>query len=424
MRRAAALAFLPALLSCSAPEPPRGFTLRIATAAELSRFHPRTTSSFTAAAVDLVYRPILRAGGDGQLLPGAVRAWERLAADRIRVQMDPELRFSDGSPVRAEDLVSSLSGYGLKVRPTGEWLDIGPGSSRDPLEVTLLSPAVFKDASPVPLGTGPFAFVEGDARHIVLRRVRPEPGRIARVEIEVVATPRDAFARALRGEVNAVMGLDDRQSELMEGVPGLRTVRGEGPHTVAVVMNAARFSPGERLGLAASLPLPELVRAYGGGCAPVGAGAAAERPPPGRPLMVAASAHDPGLPRAALALRRALGGRGGEVALEPMARALARARAQDFDLSVRTVVAWPPVMLGWLARTGASANWAGYSNPLVDQAFDRGDLAAVQEEMGRDPPLVLICRRQRIAAVDARIRNPSLGSWGLLDTLPDWEVGP
>jgi hypothetical protein len=81
-------------------------------------------------------------------------------------------------------------------------------------------------------------------------------------------------------------------------------------------------------------------------------------------------------------------------------------------------------MLGWLARTGAGSNWAGYSNRRVDEAFDRGDLATVQEEMGRDPPLVLVCRRQRIAAVDARIRNATLGRWGLLDTLPEWEVGP
>jgi hypothetical protein len=44
--------------------------------------------------------------------------------------------------------------------------------------------------------------------------------------------------------------------------------------------------------------------------------------------------------------------------------------------------------------------------------------------MRHDPPLVLVCRRQRIAAVDARLENATLGSWGLLETLPDWEVSP
>jgi hypothetical protein len=60
----------------------------------------------------------------------------------------------------------------------------------------------------------------------------------------------------------------------------------------------------------------------------------------------------------------------------------------------------------------------------LDAAFDRGDIAAAAAEMEKDPPVIYICRRQHIAAVDARIRNATLGRWGLLDTLPAWEVGP
>jgi hypothetical protein len=58
----------------------------------------------------------------------------------------------------------------------------------------------------------------------------------------------------------------------------------------------------------------------------------------------------------------------------------------------------------------------------VDAAFYRGDVEAARAEMERDPPFVLVCRRQRIGAVDARLKNATLGHWGLLDTLPDWEV--
>jgi hypothetical protein len=424
VRRVIVFAFVSSALACSLPEPPEGFTLRIAAAGDLAPFRPHAKSTFTAAVVDLVYPPLLRVDDRGDVVPGVVRRWETISPDRVRVQIDPDLRFSDGSPVRAEDLSASLSASGLQVRSSGEWFEIGAGSSKDPLVVTLLYTVVFKVSDPVPLGTGQFAFVEGDARHLVLRRTHPVPGRVARVEVQAVPTPRDAFALALRGEVNAVITLDDRQSELMSGVPGLRVVRGESPHQVAVVMNAARFDREERLALASSVPVAELARAYGGGCVPVDGPDGGEPLRPGPPLMVAAPAHDPGLPRMALSLRRALGPRGGDVAIEPASRSAKRMTGGDFDLFVTTVVAWPPVVLGWFVHTGAGANWAGYSNPRVDEAFDRGDLDAARAEMERDPALVFVCRRQRIAAVDSRIKNASLGSFGVLETLPDWEVGP
>ncbi len=419
------LALSVVFLACAPAEGPQEFSLRIATAGELAPLQPRVTSTFTTAAADLVYQTVLRVGEHGELRPGAVRAWERLASDRVRVQLDPALRFSDGQPVRAEDVVASLAAAGLEVTPGGEWLEIRPGTSKNPLEVTLLLFAVvYKEATPAPLGTGPFRLLEGDARHIVLERVRPEPDRIARVEIRSAPTPRDAFAWALRGDVNAVTGLDDRQSELIDGVPAFRIIRGDAPHALAIIMNSARFSRDERLGLAEWAPRLELARAYGGRCAPLESPVGAHPAPPGRPLAVATSVHDPGLPRMALSLRRALGPRGGDVLLEPASRAAARVAAGDFDLFVTGIVAWPPVMLGGWFRTGSQSNWSGYSNPLVDQAFDQGDLEAARAVMERDPPVVLVCRRQRIAAVDARLKNATLGSWGLLETLPDWEVSP
>ncbi len=411
-------------LGCSGPERHGAFTLHVAVAGDLAPFHPSATSSFTTAATELAYQRILRVGRSGELQPWGVRSWRRLAADRILLTIDPGLRFSDGSPVSTADLIHSLSAVGLAARAGGGGVEVEQGSSPDPLEIKLLYAAVFKEATPAPLGTGPFRLVEADARHILLERIDPEPGRIARVEIESVPTPRDAFAKALRGEANAVMTLDERQSELMEGVPTFRVLRSGGPHALAVVMNVARLSRSERLALARSIPLGELARAYGGSCSPFGDAPLAESPPNGGVRRVATATHDPGLPRMALALRRALGTSGGDLALEEVSRSRSRVAARDFDLLVSTVVAWPQVMLGWSTRTGAGANFTGYSNPRVDAAIDRGDMPAVLDELQRDPPLVLVCRRERIAAVDSRLKNATLGSWGLLETLPQWEVSP
>ncbi len=413
-----------ALLSCARPDREGEFTLRIVGAGDLAPLRPDATTGLTTAAADLVYQALLRVDENGQFEPAVARRWERLALDRLRVQLDPGAEFSDGTRVRHEDVIASLAAAGFEARPAGEWLEIGPGSSRDPLEVALLYALIYKDAAPSPLGTGPYAPIESDAAHLVLRRVKPAQGRIAKVEFRAVSTRRDAFARLLRGEANAVLPLDERQSELLEGVPGVRIVRSEGPHAVTAVLNAGRFPAAARSDLAASVPIADVARAYGGACAPYAETRAARTTPPGRPVQILVDTFDPGLARVALSLRRALGSRGGEVRLEPQREARARLARHDFDVSIDALLVWPPLVLGWSWHTGAASNWAAYSNPRVDAAFDSGDVAAAAAEMEKDPPVIYICRRQRIAAVDARIRNATLGRWGLLDTLPDWEVGP
>jgi hypothetical protein len=96
----------------------------------------------------------------------------------------------------------------------------------------------------------------------------------------------------------------------------------------------------------------------------------------------------------------------------------------EADLTVRNVLVWPPVMLALLWASGSPFNTSGYSNPAVDEAFALGDAESAAREILRTAPFVVLCRGERIAAFDARIRNPSLGWWGVLDTLPEWEVEP
>ena len=74
--------------------------------------------------------------------------------------------------------------------------------------------------------------------------------------------------------------------------------------------------------------------------------------------------------------------------------------------------------------TGAEENWGGYSNPQFDEAFRAGDLVRAQAELDADPPAAFICDLERVAIVDARIKNATLGDYDLLDTLPEWEVAP
>jgi peptide/nickel transport system substrate-binding protein len=415
-----ALAFLAA---CGQPPASRDFTLRIAVTGALAPVHPSTSSTSTTAAMDLVFEGVLRPDAEGRAVPGAVRSVERLGPNQFRIDPKPDLRFSDGSPVTAGDLVRSLRVSGVAAEERNGQVEVWTGGRVAP-EAELFFAAVFKETQGRILGTGPYAVAEASAERIVLRRVRPEPGRIAVVEIVAYPTPRDAFARTLRGDANAVLNLDDRQSELLEGIPGLRLVRSEGPHAVAVLLNAGRLGLEERRAIVAALPASDLAAAYGGACRLNGPATPATPLRAGSALDVLASDVDAGFARVGLAVRRALGPRGAALEI-PSAKVLSERNARhDFDATVTNVIAWPPALLSLYWTSGGPLNWTAYSNSTVDAAIRDGRYSDALAEMERDPPVVFLCQRERIAAVDARIKNPTLGRWGLLETLPEWEVGP
>jgi hypothetical protein len=138
--------------------------------------------------------------------------------------------------------------------------------------------------------------------------------------------------------------------------------------------------------------------------------------------VVGALGIDESVPLGALALRRALGARGG--AIERVGLSDPNPTRLTGDLNVRSLLTWPPAALALSWTTSGPMNFAHYSNPAVDAAFARGDVAGAAAEIARSAPFVPLCRSQRIGAFDARIREASFGWWGILDTLPDWEVAP
>lgn len=419
--RAAALAF--ALASCSRPQPSAEFALRIGAVGVLGPLSATGGEDVAAVAQDLVYQPLARLREDGSLAAGVPGRLERRAGNRYWLALDPGVRFSDGAPATAADVVASLRAFGLSASEAEGGVDIGPGELKVPVELGLGEALLFRETPAGILGTGPFAVESTDAERMVLRRVTEAPGKIARVEIVVFPTTRDAFARALRGDVNAVLTLDARQAELLEGVPGLRILRAEAPQALTLAFNAARLEGRERAALAAGLPLDEVASAYDRSCR-VERRERAEKLSFSRPLRIVSADIEPGLGRAALALRRALGPSGG-ILVVGSSEELERIEAQgSYDLMVAALLVWPPAVAARYWITGSPWNRFGYSNPAYDRSVERGDLAAAAAELRRDPPAVTLCRRTRIAAIDSRLRNATLGGWGLLETLADWEVGP
>jgi hypothetical protein len=394
--------------------------VRIAVPGPLERVSPTVGGTYAAAAQDLVFDTLLFPAADGNVRSRIAKRLERLGPSSYRMVLDPAVRFSDGSPVTEGDVARAAAFQGVTVRKDGDGIILEAQARA--IEPLLFFSALYRDAVPHALGTGTFRVVEETRDRITLDRVVPRLGKVNRVELVASPTARDALVRVLRGEANGILGLGARLVEFVEGVPGLKVVRALAPHARAVVFNDQRIGTEERRRIQAALPTEEIARfACGGGerTLPRSRTRVAKMSP-GRALDVAVPVQDLDGELGALALRRALGERGGSIIRNVMALDELRSR----DAMIALVFGWPPSALSMNWASGSGLNWSGYSNPKVDAELARGNFAEAAAEIERDAPMIMLCRRERIAAFDARVRNASLGWWGVLDTLPEWEVEP
>jgi hypothetical protein len=95
-----------------------------------------------------------------------------------------------------------------------------------------------------------------------------------------------------------------------------------------------------------------------------------------------------------------------------------------FDIMVGPLQVWPPSQAALRWRSGVPRNFVGYSNTAVDEALDAADYSKAERELADDPPALFLCRPERTAAIDARVKNPRIGPYDMLESLPEWEVAP
>jgi Bacterial extracellular solute-binding proteins, family 5 Middle len=411
------------LAGCSRPSETGAFQLRVATAGDLSPVGPHVIGSLSALAQDWVYEPLVRLQTDGSMKLALASRLERIDTKSIRAWIRPEATFSDGSPVAVKDVIEALRSSNLNAYEKDGAIVI---ESEAVLPETVLSSAlIYKPTAGAILGTGPFLVVEQDASHILLRRNARVPNHIDEVVIRSFATPREAFTRTLAGDADVYPVIDRRQIEFFEGVPRFQVIRAPSTNALAVAFSAKRLDRNTRLALLSALHSPELVRmAYPEGCSPMESGSVSFRSfPPGRPLSIGVILKaGPYLERMALAVQRVLGPRGGDIEDLSYAGFEHRLATGDFDLLIALPLAWPQsdmVML-WHTSSTLSGHW--YSNPAVDTAIDSGDWARAMRELMDDPPVEYVCLLERVAVVDARIKNARIGPHGFFETLPDWEI--
>jgi hypothetical protein len=417
------LAVLAAALACRPSRNQAEFRLRIALVGPLTTLAPGAEPSNSAYAQEWVFEPLLRTASDGSAIPGLAGRFQFSSPARVVVELREGAKFSDGSAVTTDDVRQSLRDDGLEVheQPRGMLIESPSGA---PIEPMLRHEPIYKLKGDTYVGSGPFQVVSRDPEHLLLRRLVPQPGKIDEVLLLGFPTPRDPFARTLAGDADLLIVADPKQLEFFQGVSRLRVIRGHGANAIAVAMGVKRLSRADRSGIAAALPVESISHlAFGTECPPFsplpGARSAAST---ARPLEVAVLRQDLALEHAALAVARALGRHGGDIRFISVPEAFRLLKSQDFDLLLLRPLVWPPSSAALVWASDSPHNQLGYRNPKVDAALKTGDWAQALQELRNDPPVAFICTPERLAVVDSRIKNPQVGPYGYLETLPDWEV--
>jgi hypothetical protein len=410
-----------AVIGCTAPPAREPVVLRIAVWGPLGELAPvGNESALASIALPWVFEKLITVDASGQLTPVLARRLARLSAAEIEVELRTDAAFSDGAPVTEADVVRSLEAGGLGVTKPGSALVIKSRQAGVPADALLLQTQIFRESQGKFFGSGPFAVLSQTEDELHLARRVPRPGRVNEVRIASYATPRDAFAHTLKGDTNLIIDLESKWLEFFRGVPSLQVVRGAGRSMDAIIFNPD-LPRSERVQLAvalASARVRDLAYAPSE-CAEPAAGEASPIIAGGPPLRILSWGP---YERLALAVRRTLGDRGGEITHATPQETISRLKTRDFDLVTARPIAWPPSALALLWRTGSANNFVGYSNRDVDRAIDAGDWARAESALREDPPAALVCTRNHIAVVDVRIKNPMLGPYDLLETLPEWEV--
>jgi len=411
------------LAGCSHSAETGGLQLRIAAAGELAPLGPRPMASASTFAQDWVYEGLVRVEADGSVKLALASRLDRVGGRSVRAWIRPDAKFSDGSPVGLEDVVASVTSGDLKARAENGSVVIESDAVFP--ETALSRLLIYKTVGAAAVGSGPFAVVEQDASHILLRRTRPMPHHVAEVLIRAFKGPREAFLATLSGSADSYPLIDPKQIEFFEGVPRFRVLEAPSVNAIAVTFSAKRLDRATRRALVSALQPRELARlAYPGGCTPLATQTVPFHPlPPGRPLNIGVvlNAGSP-MERMALAVQRALGPRAGNIERWSFADFVRHTALGDFDLVIETPLAWPPSVSALLWRTHSPLVSRQYSNPKVDAAIDAGDWDRALKELAEDPPVDFICLPARLAIIDRRFKNARIGPYGFFETLPDWEV--
>ncbi|HWX24836.1 MAG TPA: ABC transporter substrate-binding protein, partial [Vicinamibacteria bacterium] len=216
------------ILACARGESPRdATTLTLAIRADVRGIYPNVgNESFSFGVNSNLFEGLTRLDGALKPQPAAAESWENPDDQTWLFHLRPNLRFSDGSPLRAADVVASIL-YAGRRQPAPDYFlnhesveavsetELRIRTRRpDPLLLANLAPlfilpsAVLSRNPIPPIGTGPYVLEHWSrGRELVLLANRfysgPRP-TFSRVRFVVLPEERDRIQALLDGEVQIV----------------------------------------------------------------------------------------------------------------------------------------------------------------------------------------------------------------------------
>src|SRR5439155_8061353 len=199
-----------------------------------------------------------------------------------------------------------------------------------PADALLLQTWIFRKPQGKYIGSGAFAVASKFDDEIRLTRRVSRPGRITDVRLTAYPTPRHAFAPTMKGDAYLIFDLESKWLEFFRGVPSLQVVRGAGRSVEGMMLNPD-LPRNDRRDLAMVLSSPRMRElAYAPGeCAETAAENIETTLASGRSLRILSWGP---YERLALAARRMLADRGGDLSQVTPHEAMSRVSARDFDL--------------------------------------------------------------------------------------------
>jgi peptide/nickel transport system substrate-binding protein len=248
---------------------------------DLNAMDPYTRNeTFQLSFLANIYEPLIRRDRNLGLEPALATKWEQTSPTVWRFTLRPDVKWQDGTPFTADDVVFSAARIRAptsvmksilapvkEVRKIDDLTVEIETNKVDPIfpqEITtwvMMSKAwsVKNNATePVNLssntenfairnamGTGPFKLVlrEPDRRTIL----EPNPGwwdkpehNLTRVELSIIANPATRVAALLSGDVDMIYSVPPQDEARIKAAPGLRLIAGPELRTIFLGMNQSR----------------------------------------------------------------------------------------------------------------------------------------------------------------------------------------
>lgn len=254
-RRLAGMTALAALLvSTLAVAPVSAQTVTLAQGVDPESLDPALDTLITSVGVMMnIYDALVWRDTDGNIIPALAESWEFPEPDRMLIRLRQGVRFHNGDPFSADDVVfsyqrlfdesspspllSSLRGFVDSVEKIDDHTVLvhmpGPRATVVPtlVRVPILPAAAFEAAGAeafgeAPIGTGPFRFVEWQRnQRIVLERYDDYwrgPADVGQFVVRPIPEDFSRFASLVNGEVDIIANLTGERADEISQNPDLK----------------------------------------------------------------------------------------------------------------------------------------------------------------------------------------------------------